>query len=170
MIGGTPVPFFIAWMMIVATQIEDWVKSLAEGTDLFVVRVAVTPGNRICVLVDRLGSGLTMKDCVDVHRHIESHIDRDAVDFELEVGSPGMDEPFMHPMQYVKNIGRQVRVLLNDGTELKGRINSVIDNALTIIPEAKARSKAKAVSVTESEPVTVDLNQIRETKKIITFK
>jgi ribosome maturation factor RimP len=156
--------------MIVATQIEEWVRALAEGTDMFVVRATVAPGNRIRVLVDRLSSGLTMKDCVAIHRHIESHLDRETEDFELEVGSPGMEEPFTHPLQYVKNIGRQVRVILIDGTEVSGRINAVIDKAVTIIPEAKSKGKSKAVPTIEVEPVSFDMNQIKETKKIITFK
>jgi len=137
---------------------------------MFVVRASVAPGNRIRVLVDRLGSGLTMKDCVAIHRHIESHLDRETEDFELEVGSPGMEEPFAHPMQYVKNIGRQVRVLLKDGTEVSGRINAVIDKAVIIIPETKSKGKAKAAPTAEAEPVTFDMDQIKETKKIITFK
>jgi len=156
--------------MIVATQIEEWVRALAEGTDMFVVRATVAPGNRIRVLVDRLSSGLTMKDCVAIHRHIESHLDRETEDFELEVGSPGMEEPFTHPLQYVKNIGRQVRVILNDGTEVSGRINAVIDKVVTIIPEAKSKGKAKTAPAIEVAPVSFDMNQIKETKKIITFK
>ncbi len=38
-------------------------------------------------------------------------------DYSLEVSSPGTEEPFKLHRQYVKNIGRDVELTLNDETK-----------------------------------------------------
>ena len=59
--------------------------------------------------MDNLNGGVSVKDCVDVSRNIEHNLDREK-DFELQVSSPGLDQPFMVMQQYLKNIRKQVSV------------------------------------------------------------
>lgn len=69
---------------------EEWLKS-KEG--YFLVDVDVTPDNRIVVEIDQ-ADGVWIDDCVDLSRFIESAMDRDVEDYELEVGSAGIGQPF----------------------------------------------------------------------------
>ena len=67
-------------------------EKLVEGTN-FIVDIAVKTGNKIIVLLDN-DNGVSIGDCVAMSRHIESNLDREADDFELNVMSPGLSEPF----------------------------------------------------------------------------
>lgn len=156
--------------MISAQHITQIIEAFAQGTDIFVAQVTVAPGNRIRISVDRLTGPLVMKDCVDIHRLIESNFDREVEDFELEVGSPGMTEPFIHPLQYTKNVGRKVRVTTLEGQVLQGEMTAFDGQTLTLIPELARKGKSKAAAPPKGEPINLNLNQIKETHKVITFK
>ena len=58
--------------------------------------------------------GVWIEDCVDLSRFIESRLNRDAEDFELEVGSAGIGQPFKVLQQYINHIGEEVEVLTKD--------------------------------------------------------
>ena len=62
-----------------------------EHPDYYIVEVAVHPGNRIIVELGARG-GISIDACVALSKHIEGQLDREAEDFELEVGSAG-DHP-----------------------------------------------------------------------------
>ena len=69
---------------------EKWLNT-KEG--YFLVDVDVTPDNRIVVEIDQ-AEGVWIDDCVDLSRFIEASLDRDVEDYELEVGSAGIGQPF----------------------------------------------------------------------------
>mgnify|MGYP003444181226 FL=1 len=67
-------------------------EKLTEGSN-FIVDISVKPGNKIIVLLDN-DKGVSIADCVAMSRHIEFNLDREKDDFELNVMSPGLTEPF----------------------------------------------------------------------------
>lgn len=152
-------------MMITEAQITTLVEEKNAGTDRFIVAVRVLSGNRIRVFIDALG-GVTVRDCVQVSRHIEGSLDREQEDFELEVSTPGLTEPLTHPLQYLKNIGRQLSIVAVDGTKWKGEVLSATQQDVTIQPEAKKKPKKDELPL---EPVTIQLLQIKEAKTVISF-
>ena len=85
-------------------------EKLAESTN-FIVDIAVKSGNKIIVLLDN-DNGVSIGDCVAMSRHIEASLDREADDFELNVMSPGLSEPFKILRQYQKNIGKLIIINL----------------------------------------------------------
>ena len=56
--------------------------------------------------------------------------------FTLEVTSPGLDRPLTKVRHWQKNINRLVKVVLLDGSEVKGRINEV-NEASSVVGEIK---------------------------------
>ena len=74
---------------VVSQLVEEWL----EGKDYFLVDVTVSPDNRIVVEIDH-AEGVWIEDCVELSRFIESKLDREQEDFELEVGSAGIGQPF----------------------------------------------------------------------------
>lgn len=56
--------------------------------------------------------------------------------FTLEVTSPGLDRPLTKVRHWQKNINRLVKVVLQDGSEVKGRINEV-NEANSVVGEIK---------------------------------
>jgi ribosome maturation factor RimP len=56
--------------------------------------------------------------------------------FTLEVTSPGLDRPLTKVRHWQKNINRLVKVVLQDGSEIKGRIYEV-NEANSVVGEIK---------------------------------
>lgn len=114
------------------SEIEGHLKEILEAEGCFLVDIRVDKTNRIQVEVDR-GTGLGIDDCVRISRQLESRLDRDKEDFALEVSSPGLDSPFKVPEQYRKNVGKEVRVALNDGTTREGELKEVSGSGIVIV-------------------------------------
>ena len=91
-----------------------------EHPDYYIVEVAVHPGNRIIVELGARG-GISIDACVALSKHIEGQLDREAEDFELEVGSAGLTAPFKVLRQYTDAIGEEVEVLRKGGHQGEGR-------------------------------------------------
>lgn len=131
-----------------------------EGTENYLIEVKVSSRNKIIVLIDSDHS-LAIKDCVAVSRHIEHSLDREKEDFELEVSSPGIDQPLRHKRQYKKNVGRNLEIKLDSDQTLKGLLVSADDNSILIQPEKPKKQK------TPMEQVSIQIGQIKEAKLII---
>lgn len=97
---------------------KNVVKQLAnewlEGKDYFLTDITVSPDNRIVIEIDH-AEGVWIEDCVALSRYIENHLDRDIEDYELEVGSAGIGQPFKVLRQYEINVGEPVEVLTTNG-------------------------------------------------------
>ena len=100
--------------MIDKNQLTLTVEEALRDTDLFLVDVSVTPDNRITVEIDS-PEGVDIDTCVALSRKIEAAFDREAEDYELEVGSAGLTSPLKVKGQYDKNIGHEVEVMLREG-------------------------------------------------------
>jgi ribosome maturation factor RimP len=114
--------------------------------------------------------GVWIEDCVELSRHIEEHLDREKEDFELEVGSAGLGQPFKVVQQYINYIGKEVEVLDADGKKTKGILKSVDGNDFTVTTQQKVKLEGKK----RPEIVDVDKNfqmdKVKYTKYIISFK
>ena len=111
--------------------IERLVEEKIAGTDLFIGEVKVKPGNLIYVFLDG-DKGVTIDNCIEVSRHIESHLDRDREDFELHVSSFGIGQPLKLHRQYGNAIGKQVSIVTADGTKQEGKLLQVQENKIVI--------------------------------------
>jgi ribosome maturation factor RimP len=150
--------------MINETQIKEIANQyLVDFPTLFLVDVKVGIGNRIKVRVDSDESVL-VQDCRALSKFIESNLDREKEDFELEVSSAGIDFPLTNIRQYIKNIGRSVQVLTVDGSTYKGKLLAATESEIEVANEKKEKGKKVVV-----ENTTVDFNKIKETKIVISF-
>ena len=75
--------------------------------------------------------------------------------FTLEVTSPGLDRPLTKVRHWQKNINRLVKVVLQDGSEIKGRINEV-NEASSVVGEKKVNYSdiKRATLEVEFKPVS----------------
>lgn len=153
--------------MITEEKIHSLISDAMAEKNAFVVSLEIRPGNNIMLEIDSL-EGVKISDCVDVSRAIEHNLDRETEDFELHVSSPGLDKPFKVPQQYTKNIGREVKVMLIDNTETKGKLLDANEEAITLEKKVKIKEGKKKKIVIENEQI--NFNNIKETKIIISFK
>ena len=90
---------------VVTRIVDEWL----EGKDYFLVDVTVSPDDKIVVEIDH-AEGVWIDDCVELSRYIESKLDREEEDYELEVGSAGIGQPFKVLQQYLIHIGKDVEL------------------------------------------------------------
>jgi ribosome maturation factor RimP len=146
--------------MISEQLIKDLTNQHLEGTDRFAVSIAVRPDNRIRIFIDS-DSRVLIEHCIELSKFIESQLDRDVEDFELNVSSSGLDQPYRLSRQYIKNIGREVSVLQKDNSKIEGTLVAADELGFTV----KQVTKVKKV-ITENIH-TFLYSDIKETKEII---
>lgn len=168
---GTLVPSFhrLLLEMITKNEIVRLVEEKIIGTEYYIVDVIVSSSNQIRVEIDG-DKGVKINDCVDISRYIESKYDRDEVDFELTVSSAGMDQPFKILRQYQRYVGRQVETKTTDGNKIKGILVSADESAvvLEVTRKEKIEGKKKKQTITENQIIAME--QVKESKVIISFK
>lgn len=139
-----------------------------KDSDKYLVDVIVRPGNRIMVTIDSF-RGIAIDDCVQLSRLLEAGLDRDAEDFELEVSSPGLEQPFKVLRQYEKNLGRRVSVLLRDGRKLEGRLAEATENGIVLEQQKKIKTPGVKTGQLITERNSFRFDQIKETRIVISF-
>ena len=150
---------------VVRDLVEEWLK----GKEYFLVDVEISPDDRIVVEIDH-ADGVWIEDCVELSRYIEDRLDRDEADYELEVGSAGLGQPFKVPQQYVNFIGKNVEVLDNEGKKVKGVLKSVDGNDFTVTVSEKVRLEGKKRPVMTDVDHTYQMDNVKYTKYLISFK
>ncbi len=153
--------------MIDKVKIAELVnEKLAD--DQFLVDVTISTSNEIHIMVDS-DTGISINQIVEISRHVESNLDREAEDFELSVFSAGLTEPFRLVRQYKKNVGKEIEVLLTNGQKLNGLLIGVEEQAidLEITTNEKIEGSKKKELVTKVHHL--EYSEIKEAKKILKF-
>ena len=150
---------------IVKTLVDEWL----EGKDYFLVDIEISADNRIVVEIDH-ADGVWIEDCVALSRYIEERLDRDKEDFELEVGSAGLGQPFKVAQQYRNFIGKDVEVLSADGKKVKGVLQSVSEPKFTVAVEEKVKVEGKKRPELQVVDHEYDMNEVKYCKYLINFK
>ena len=134
-------PLFLL-VMVEKIKILELVNGALEGTDKFLVNLKITPDNRIFVDIDG-DNGVNIDDCIAISRAVESQLDRDEEDFELNVGSAGADMPLKLPRQYRRHIGRDLDVTTFDGEHLEAELVDSDSDGITLRTHATKKVAAE---------------------------
>lgn len=150
---------------VVQNIVEEWL----EGKDYFLVEVTVSPDDKIVVEIDH-AEGVWIEDCVELSRFIESQLNREEEDFELEVGSAGIGQPFKVLQQYINHIGMEVETLTREGEKLCGVLKDADKQGfvLTVPRRIKVEGSKRPKVVEEDRAFTYE--DVKYTKYLISFK
>ena len=113
-------------------------KSGWKEKDYFLVEVTVSPDDKIVVEIDH-AEGVWIEDCVELSRYIESKLNREEEDYELEVGSAGIGQPFKVLQQYYIHIGQEVEVMTKGGQKLAGILKDADEEKFTVTVQKKVK-------------------------------
>ena len=105
--------------------------SLDSRPDLFLIECKVSIANHISILLDG-DEGVNLKSCVEISRQIEHNLDREVHDFSLEVASAGVGIPLQKTRQYLKNMGRKLRVEREAMPTLEGMLIDSNEHGFTL--------------------------------------
>ena len=150
---------------VVSGIVNEWL----EDKDYFLVDVSVSPDDKIVVEIDH-AEGVWIDDCVELSRFIESKLDREEEDYELEVGSAGIGQPFKVLQQYLIHIGKDVEVLTREGKKLEGVLKDANEETMTVTVMKKVKLEGAKRPKLVEEDVTFKYEEIKYTKYLISFK
>ena len=148
-------------------KVEQLIAEGIEGTDIFVVDLTLSPSNDIKVLWDS-DTGLTLADCKKVSRAIEFNLDREEADFSLTVASAGIGEPLVI-RQYSKNVGRKVKVTLQDGEVIEAMMTAADEESIQLEWKSREKKPTGKGKITVVNQRTIEYREIKQTIVLITF-
>ena len=155
--------------MIDKNVVKKFVEEWLVGKEYFLVDITVSPDDKITVEIDH-ADGVYINDCVELSKYIEDHLDREEEDYELEVGSAGLGQPFKVEQQYHNYIGEPVEVLTADGKKVKGVLKSVEGRDFTVAVSEKVKVEGKKRPVLMDVDHQYNMDNVKYTKYLISFK
>ena len=152
---------------IVTKAVEEW---LQKG-DYYLVDVVMAADNRIVIEIDH-ADGVWIEDCADLSRHLQESLGEELGEYELEVGSAGIGQPFKVLQQYVNHIGKEVEVQQKNGQKVQGVLKSVdTTNGMFVIT---VKEKQQVEGKKRPQMVDVDkefgIDNIKSCKYLLAFK
>jgi len=157
--------------MIEKKTIEKAVEEWLQKGDYYLVDVEMTPDDRIVIEIDH-ADGVWIEDCADLSRHLQETLGEELGDYELEVGSAGIGQPFKVIRQYVNHIGKDVEVLQKNGQKVQGILKEVDETAATFVVTVKEKQQVEG----KKRPVLVDVDKafavsdVKYCKYLLNFK
>ena len=132
----------------VKTLVEEWL----QGNDYFLVDIMFGTDDRIVIEIDH-ADGVWIEDCAELSRFLQEKLGEELGDFELEVGSAGIGQPFKVEQQYVNHIGDELEVLDADGKKVQGILKAVNGREFVLTVKEKQTVEGK------KRPVMVDVDK-----------
>ncbi len=145
------------------------IQEAISGTEVFLVEATVKPGNIIRVFVDE-PEGISLDECVRISKAIESGIDREKEDFEMQVSSPGLDNPLLVIHQYIKSIGEELKIETNDKQRIIGELLEVDPAGISLNAKIKVKTKGLKKGKTEFQMMNLKFEDIKSAKVNLHFK
>ena len=138
--------------------------------DLFIVEIRFNPTNKKLEVFLDSDSNLTIGQTAKINRYLQTHIDENnwlGEKYILDVSSPGVGKPLLLRRQYVKNIGRNVKVSYKEHGSDEGTLKNVDDNGIVIEKEVIVKDKKKKLK--ELVEIPIKWENISKTKVKIEF-
>ena len=149
----------------VKTVVEEWLS----GNDYFLVDVTFTPDDRIVVEIDH-ADGVWIEDCAELSRFMQERLGEELGDYELEVGSAGIGQPFKVEQQYVNHIGKEVEVLDAEGKKVQGVLKQVDGRNFVVSVKEKQKLEGKKRPQIVDVDKTFNMDNIKYAKYLLSFK
>lgn len=150
---------------VVKALVDEWLSD----KDYFLTDLTITPDSRIVVEIDH-EEGVWIEDCVQLSRFIEGGLDRDAEDYELEVGSAGIGQPFKVLRQYEIHQGERVEVLTAEGRKFIGELGGVTPDTFSLTITEKVKKTGDKRPHMEERTIEFRYTDVKWTKYVIEFK
>lgn len=152
-------------------DLSEEIRKLAESkltSDQFIVDVIASPkmGTRKVLVIVDSDQGFSIDDCAGLSRQLSKSLDETGLiddNYLLEVSTPGVEHPLKLKRQYTKNIGRKLKVKLQEKI-VEGRLSEVDDEKITLLQEIGSGKKK------EIETVVIPFSEIDKAFVLVSFK
>lgn len=129
--------------MIDLKPIEEMLIPTLKSAGYELITLKCTPANEVLVEIDSY-NGVDIDYCAQINQLLQKEIEKQTDDFELEVGSVSLTDPFKTIMQYRKNLGKEVELVRKaDNKKMKGLLVDVEDDCFAVDVEEKIKTEGK---------------------------
>ena len=144
---------------------EEWL----QGNDYFLVDISFAADDRIVIEIDH-ADGVWIEDCAELSRFLQERLGDELGEYELEVGSAGLGQPFKVAQQYVNHIGDTIEVLDLEGKKVQGTLKAVEGNSFTLTVQEKQKQEGKKRPVLVEVDKTYQMDGVKYAKYLLAFK
>ena len=155
--------------MITKERIKQLVGEWLREGDYFLVDIQMAEDDRIVVEID-CADGVWIEDCAALSRFLQEQLGDEVGDYELEVGSAGLGQPFKVEQQYVNHVGDQVEVIDADGTKVTGTLKAVDGREFTVTTQEKQVPEGKKRPVKVDVDKTYNMDSVKSARYLLAFK
>ena len=144
---------------------EEWL----HDNDYFLVDINFASDDRIVIEIDH-ADGVWIEDCAELSRFLQERLGDELGEYELEVGSAGLGQPFKVAQQYINHIGDTVEVLDQEGKKVLGTLKSVDGRNFVVTIQEKQKQEGKKRPVIVDVDKVYSMDNIKYAKYILAFK
>ena len=149
----------------IKTLTEEWL----QGNDYFLVDINFAADDRIVIEIDH-ADGVWIEDCAELSRFLQERLGDELGEYELEVGSAGLGQPFKVAQQYINHIGDTLEVLQAYGKKVQGVLKAVDAPSFTITVQEKQKQEGKKRPVLVDVDKTYQMDEVKYAKYLLAFK
>lgn len=146
--------------------VEEW---LQQKGDYFLVDIEMADDDRIVIEIDH-ADGVWIEDCAELSHFLQEQLGDELGDYELEVGSAGIGQPFKVEQQYVNHVGDNVEVVDAEGKKTAGVLKQVDGRLFTVTTLEKQIPEGKKRPVKVEVDKTYSMDEVKSTKYVLNFK
>ena len=150
---------------VVKTLVDEWL----QNGDYFLVDIIFSADDRIVIEIDH-ADGVWIEDCAELSRFLQEKLGEELGDYELEVGSAGLGQPFKVEQQYKNHIGDEVEVLQADGKKVQGTLKEVNGREFVVTVKEKQTVEGKKRPVMADVDKTYSMDEVKYAKYVLAFK
>ena len=155
--------------MIEKEKVQALVEEWLTGKDYFLTDLTITPDACIMVEIDH-ADGVWIDDCVQLSRFIEEHLNRDEEDYNLEVGSAGLGQPFKVLRQWQNHVGKQVEIITSEGKKLVGTLQEAEADHVVVAVPTKVQVEGKKRPQIQDVEHQLQMADIKSGRYLLDFK
>ena len=152
--------------MNLTEKLEEIVRRNLPGERYFLTEIEAKPAGpktKISIFLDG-DNGIDIDVCAQVSRKVGMELEEvNLLDhpYTLMVSSPGLDRPLKLPRQYRGNLGKSVRVKLNNQEQKEGKLSEVADDFILLDTSSEKQGESKEEKIPFAE--------IETTHVLVTF-
>ena len=153
--------------MDVGQKIRELAEIHLTQSSHFIVDVIVSKHKPMKITIALDGDkGVTIEDCAHLSRELSDELEKiNLIEeaYNLEVGTPGVEQPLKLKRQYYKNIGREVKVYLTDKSIVRGKLVAASEEKIEVLESGEGKKK-----IVDSSQIP--FSEIEKTIVTVSFK
>ncbi len=143
-------------------------EALSQKPSMFLIDLVVTEDNKISITLDD-DNGVNLQDCIVISRAIEHELDKDELEYSIDVASAGVSTPLNLIRQYKKNVSRNLRVTTNELEKIEAKLVAADDEKITLEWQSREPKKIGKGKETVNNKKEIAYTEIKEAIVLISF-